>query len=86
MSRKTVTELNASIGPIARFVREHRKILGYTQIQLAENTGVGLRFLRELERGKASLRLDKVNQVLEYFGFELTPTAKKRINPFEGEL
>lgn len=42
-----------------------------TQIDLAEKSGVGLRFVRELERGKPTLRLDKVNQVLALFGHEV---------------
>jgi y4mF family transcriptional regulator len=59
--------------PIVRFVRERRTKLGYTQQQLAQRVGVGLRFLRELEGGKPSLRLDKVNQVLRFLGAELAP-------------
>ncbi len=55
---------------ISQFVKEKRKILGLTQIDLAEKSGVGLRFVRDLEQGKASLRLDKVNQVLDLFGSE----------------
>ena len=39
-----------------------------TQVDLAEKSGVGLRFVRELEQGKSTLRLDKVNQVLALFG------------------
>lgn len=59
-------------GPIASFVRDRRRALGYTQAELALRSGVGLRFLRELERGKISLRLDKVDQVLAFFGARLT--------------
>jgi y4mF family transcriptional regulator len=53
---------------IANFVKEKRKQLKITQPDLAEKAGVGLRFLRELENGKESVRLDKVNQVLALFG------------------
>lgn len=53
---------------LAEFVKEKRKQLKFTQPELAEKAGVGLRFLRELENGKESLRLDKVNQVLALFG------------------
>lgn len=53
---------------IAEFVKERRKKLGITQVVLADRAGVGLRFLRDLEQGKMSLRLDKVNQVLQMFG------------------
>lgn len=56
---------------IADFVRDRRKQLKLTQSDLAARSGVGLRFVRELEQGKASVRLDKVNQVLALFGAEL---------------
>lgn len=50
------------------FVKKQRKIHGLTQITLARKAGVGLRFVRELEQGKATLRMDKVNQILNLFG------------------
>ena len=53
---------------IAAFVKTKRKNLGLTQIILAEKAGVGLRFIRDLEQEKSTLRLDKVNQVLDLFG------------------
>ncbi len=53
---------------ISEFVKKNRKELHLTQPELAARVGVGLRFLRELEQGKQSLRMDKVNQVLSYFG------------------
>ncbi len=52
------------------FVKEKRKQTGLTQTDLAEKAGVGLRFVRELEQGKETLRLDKVNLVLKLFGFQ----------------
>ncbi len=55
------------------FVKERRKLLRLTQKDLAEKAGVGLRFIRDLEQGKESLRLDKVNQVLSLFGHEMAP-------------
>ena len=55
---------------ISTFVREKRNAAKLTQPELAEKAGVGLRFLRELEQGKETLRLDKVNQVLQLFGYE----------------
>jgi y4mF family transcriptional regulator len=53
------------------FVKEKRKSARLTQLELAEKAGVGLRFVRELEQGKQSLRMDKVNQVLQLFGHRL---------------
>jgi len=58
---------------ISAFVKEKRKKLGLTQQELAERAGVGLRFVRELEQGKPTLQLDKVNQVLFLFGHQLGP-------------
>ena len=53
---------------ISDYVKRCRKEQHLTQPELAQKAGVGLRFLRELEQGKQSLRMDKVNQVLAYFG------------------
>lgn len=60
-----------------------RKQYGLTQIDLSEKSGVGLRFVRELEQGKQTLRLDKVNQVLNLFGYEVgaVPMAKNDEQP-----
>ncbi|QZE15955.1 type II toxin-antitoxin system Y4mF family antitoxin [Halosquirtibacter laminarini] len=56
-----------------QFVKLRRKQLGLTQYDLAERAGVGLHFVREMEQGKESLRMDKVNEVLALFGHELAP-------------
>ena len=53
---------------IADFVKEMGKKFNLTQVDLADKSGVGLRFVRELEQGKQTLRMDKVNQVLSLFG------------------
>lgn len=59
-------------------VKEKRKQLGLNQDELAEKAGVGLRFIRDLEQGKPTLRLDKVNQVLKLFGHALGPVLLNR--------
>lgn len=61
---------------LSKFVKMKRKALGLSQVDLADRAGVGLRFIRELEQGKASLRLDKVNQVLSLFGHVMAPTPR----------
>lgn len=61
---------------LVQFVKHRRKKLGLTQVDLAERAGVGLRFVRDLEQGKQSLRMDKVNQVLTLFGHVLAPVSK----------
>ena len=58
---------------ISEHIKSRRKEHGLTQVELAERAGVGLRFLRELERGKSTVQLDKVNMVLKLFGEELQP-------------
>ena len=55
------------------FVKQKRNNAKLTQPELAEKAGVGLRFLRDLEQGKSTLRMDKVNQILQLFGHELGP-------------
>ena len=49
---------------LSKYVKTMRKQYNLTQIDLSEKSGVGLRFVRELEQGKQTLRLDKVNQIL----------------------
>lgn len=61
---------------ISEFVKEKRKMLKLTQPDLAERAGVGIRFIREMEQGKETLRLDKVNQVLALFGAEVGVVKK----------
>lgn len=53
---------------IGSFVRRRRRANGLSQLELAELAGVGTRFVSELERGKATVRLDAVNAVLAVFG------------------
>jgi y4mF family transcriptional regulator len=56
---------------LAKFLKTKKKIHKLTQKDLAFKAGVGLRVVREMEQGKATLRMDKVNQVLALFGAEL---------------
>jgi len=60
------------------FVKEKRNAARLTQPEMAEKAGVGLRFVRELEQGKETLRMDKINQVLKLFGYEMGPVETKR--------
>ncbi|MFN8523635.1 MAG: transcriptional regulator [Chloroflexota bacterium] len=68
MSESQTAERTESIG---QFVRAHRKLNRMTQVELAEAAGVGLRFLKELEHDKPTLRMDRVNAVLHLFGKRL---------------
>jgi y4mF family transcriptional regulator len=56
---------------ISNEIARLRKSAGLTQPELAERSGVGLRFVRELEQGKPSVRLDKVKKVIDLLGHEL---------------
>lgn len=62
---------------LSLFIKEKRLLTKLTQPELAEKAGVGLRFIRDLEQGKQTLRLDKVNQVLALFGYEMGPIKKE---------
>ncbi len=65
---KSMSKGNESI---SSFVKQMRKRHSLTQVELSEKSGVGIRFVRELEQGKETLRLDKVNSVLSLFGAKL---------------
>lgn len=58
------------------FLKQQRKQSNLTQEELAAKAGVGLRLVREIEQGKTTMRMDKVNQILALFGAELTVTSK----------
>lgn len=58
---------------IGEFVKRKRKEVGLTQAEFALRSGLGLRFVRELEQGKETVRLDKVNQALAMFGMTAVP-------------
>ena len=62
----------------SKFVKEKRKALKLSQTELAMRVHVGLRFIRELEQGKKTLRMYKVNQVLNYLGYELGPVESTK--------
>ncbi len=67
--------MDDSLQEIARLIKIKRKELGLTQADLSMRTGLGLRFIREVEQGKkATFRMDKVLQLLAYFGHKLSPT------------
>lgn len=66
---------------ISSFIKYHRKRLNFTQEEFANKAGVGIRFMRELEQGKETVQLDKVNQVLSLFGYIVGPT-KQKLSPY----
>ena len=74
------SEPNASAGTatLSAQVKELREKAGLTQIMLAKRSGVGLRFVRDLEQGKPTVRVDKVNQVLALFGYRLAAIKDQR--------
>ncbi len=61
---------------IAEFIKTNRKEAGLTQEEFAIRSGLGLRFVRELEQGKETVRMDKVNEALAMFGVEAVPGRK----------
>lgn len=65
---------------LSKTIKQKRKTLKLTQADLSLKSGLGLRLIREIEQGKGSMRMDKVNQLLALFGMELLPAPKQRSN------
>jgi y4mF family transcriptional regulator len=63
---------------LSKTIKAKRKENGLTQEDLSLKSGLGLRLIREIEQGKTSMRMDKVNQLLNLFGMELVPAPKSR--------
>lgn len=61
---------------LSELIKTKRKQRGLTQQDLALKSGLGLRLIREIEQGKTTMRMDKVNQLLALFGMELIPGIK----------
>ncbi|HXR79766.1 MAG TPA: helix-turn-helix transcriptional regulator, partial [Saprospiraceae bacterium] len=68
---------------IAEFVKKKRQEANLTQTELAAKAGVGLRFVRDLEQGKETLRLDKVNQILKLFGYQVGPVLANKVTEIQ---
>lgn len=64
------------MNPIAKFIKENRKAAGLTQEEFAIRSGLELRFVRELEQGKETVRMDKVNAALAMFDMQAVPGRK----------
>ena len=64
------------MNPIAKFIKENRKAAGVPQEEFAIRSGLGLRFVRELEQGKETVRMDKVNAALAMFDMQAVPGRK----------
>ena len=64
------------MNPIAKFIKENRKAAGLTQEEFAIRSELGLRFVRELEQGKETVRMDKVNTALAMFDMQAVPGRK----------
>lgn len=64
---------------IAKYIKENRKAAGLTQEEFALRSGLGLRFVRDLEQGKETVRMDKVNVALGMFDMEAVPGRKDKI-------
>jgi y4mF family transcriptional regulator len=71
-------KMRENLNELSKHVKLKRKQNRLTQPELATKTGVGLRFIRDLEQGKTTLRMDKVNDVLRLFGEHLGPVQLNR--------
>lgn len=65
------------MNPIAEYIKQSRKAAGLTQEEFAVRSGLGLRFVRELEQGKDTVRMDKVNVALAMFGMQAVPGRRE---------
>lgn len=73
-----VIRMDKIMNKIAEFIKEKRKATGLTQEDFAMRSGLGLRFVRDLEQGKETVRMDKVNIALAMFDMEAVPGRKER--------
>lgn len=64
---------------LGQLIRQMRKSQGLTQEQLAVASGVGIRFLRELENGKESCQIGKAFQVIQMLGLEVVIVGRGEI-------
>ena len=70
---------------ISKLLKGERKKAGLTQEEFAMRSGLGLRFVRDLEQGKETCRMDKINQALNMFGYELVPGRIKNESDVTGD-
>ncbi|HXH75012.1 MAG TPA: helix-turn-helix domain-containing protein [Bacteriovoracaceae bacterium] len=73
VNRRTNSQIEKNLSTVAYFIRKKRKERGYTQEDLAKNSGVGLAFLKRLEGGDENLHMAKVLQVLRHLNADLFP-------------
>lgn len=73
----TRTDIIIGMNSLSITVKSLRRQFNMTQEELSLKSGVGLRFVRDLEQGKSTLRLDKVNQLLDFFNYEMVPQPKQ---------
>lgn len=74
-----------SMTNIGAYIKKQREEAGLTQKEFAMRSGLGLRFVRELEQGKETVRLDKVNQALAMFGMTAVPgRIEKKMEDYDG--
>jgi y4mF family transcriptional regulator len=71
MNNKERVDTSGIVMALSVQIKSLRKSAGLTQMEMAERSGVGLRFVRDVEQGKATVRVDKVNQVLALFGYHV---------------
>jgi y4mF family transcriptional regulator len=73
------------LSTIGQYLKQKRKQFGLTQEDLSGKSGVGLRLIREIEQGKTTMRMDKVQQILDLFGATLTIQETRKIGQIPSE-
>ena len=81
MKKKELRTISGIATTLSAQIKERRKKAGLTQAEMARRTGVGLRFVRDLEQGKPTVRVDKVNQVLALFGHHVEAVKDRENTP-----
>jgi y4mF family transcriptional regulator len=72
-----ITQTITTSRNLGDLIRDERKAQGLTQEQLAGLTGVGVRFVRELEAGKESCQLGRALQVAAALGLSLSVSSRR---------
>ena len=81
MKQKEIKTLSGITAGLSAQIKALRNKAGLTQAVMAKRTGVGLRFVRDVEQGKPTVRLDKVNQVLALFGYHVEGVKDRESSP-----
>lgn len=67
-------------------IKERRTLLGLTQQDLADYTGLGLRTIKDVEAGKGNPSASTLLRIAEVLGLELQLKVKEAVNETSGDI